>query len=181
MLISTNIEASGLVEALARLKNISVQKVVRNASRDFAQAAYKETPIAKISKSEFFYYWRNGIKHFLHESQVGKRKRGSKLRKVRVHRGWSKASWLGIFSALGMSLKLAVNRLPNVVEHLSNAITSGNAEKAKTVLTDHIRFDSFGRTRDTRTDDIARAGFKLAAKRITGEVNKMIVKQWGSR
>ena len=178
MLFSANIEISGIMEALARLKDIPVAKVVRNASRDFAQAAWQHTPLAKVSRSEFYYYWKDGEKKFLHESQIGKRKRGSKLRKVRIHKGWSKASWIGIFRALGMSLKTATGRLPQAVEHISNAIVSGTQTDSKTVMTDEIRFDQFGRSRDTRTDEIAREGFKLAAKRMTSEVNKMIAKQW---
>jgi hypothetical protein len=181
MLLSTTIHAESLIEALAHLKDIPVSKVVRNASRDFAQAALKATPVAKVSKSEFYYFWRNGVKHFLHQSQVGKRKRNSKLRKVRVHRGWSKASWLGVFRALGVSLRMPTNRLPQAVEHLSNAIQSGSQQQAKCVLTDQIHFDGFNGGQDRHSQGIARAGFELAAKRITGEVNKMLVKQWGGR
>ena len=174
MLLSTTIHSEGLIEALARLKNIPVSKVVRNASRDFA-------PLAQVSKSEFYYYWgKDGVKHYLHQSQVGKRKRKSKLRKVRIHKGWSKASWLGVFRALGVSLKMSTNRLPQAVEHLSNAIVSGSPEKAKCVMTDNIHFDGFHGGQDKHSDVIAREGFKLAAKRITGEVNKMIAKQWGN-
>lgn len=181
MILSTHINAESLIEALANLKNIPIAKVIRNASRDFAQASQKATPIANKSKSEFYYFWENGQKRFLHESQVGKVKRGSKLRKVRIHRGWSKASWMGIFRALGMSLRMSTNRLPQAVEHLSNAITSGTQTTAKTVMTDAIRFDRFGQSQDTRTDNIAREGFALAAKRIQKEVNNMLIKQWGNR
>lgn len=178
MLLSTNIHAESLIEALARLKDISVSKVVRNASRDFAQAALKATPTAQVSKSEFFYYWRDGVKHYLHQSQVGKRKRKSKLRKVRIHKGWSKASWLGVFRALGVSLRMSTNRLPQAVEHLSNAIVSGNPENAKCVLTDNIHFDGFKGGQDRHSQEIARAGFALAAKRIVSETNKLISRQW---
>ena len=182
MILSTKIDASSMVEALARLKGISVQKVVRNASRDFAQAALKATPTAKISKSQYYIWWdRKGNKHFLHENQVGKRKRGSKLRKVRIHKGWSKASWLGVFRALGISMRMSTSRLPNAVEHISNAIASGTPEKAKTVITDYIKFNNFGKGDDRHTAEIARAGFTLAAKRIATETNKMLVKQWSGK
>ena len=179
MLLSTNIHAESLIEALARLKDIPVSKVVRNASRDFAQAALKATPTAQVSKSEFYYYWgKDGVKHYLHQSQVGKRKRKSKLRKVRIHKGWSKASWLGVFRALGVSLRMSTNRLPQAVEHLSNAIVSGNPENAKCVLTDNIHFDGFKGGQDRHSQEIARAGFALAAKRIVSETNKLISRQW---
>ena len=183
MLISAKLDATNIVEALARLKGIPIQKVVRNASRDFAQNALKETPVAKVSKSEYYKYTdRLGRLRFLHESQLhGKRKKGSKLKKVRVYKGWSRASWLGIFRALNVSLRLSTNRLPAKVEHISNAISTGTDSTAKTVMTDYIHFDSFGKNQDTRTQQIARAGFALAAKRMTSEVNKMLIKQWGNK
>lgn len=183
MIISANLDATNIINALARLKGISVSKVVRNASRDFAQASMKETPVAKISKSEFYKFTdRLGRLRFLHESQLhGKRKKGSKLKKVRIYRFWSKASWLGIFRALGVSLRLSTNRLPSKVERISNAITSGSDSTAKTIMTDYIHFDAFGNKQDTRTQQIARAGFALAAKRISSEVNKMLIRQWTTK
>lgn len=183
MLISTHIDASNLINALASLKNVPVAKVVRNASRDFAQEAYKQTPLAKISKSEYYYYHdKNGQIHFLHESQVGKRKKHSKLHKVRIHRGWSKFSWTGVFRALGMSIQARKSSLPEKVEHLSHAVQKVASDtSASTTITDYIRFDQFGKGTDTRTSEIARKGFELAAKRMTKAVNDTLMKQWGNR
>ena len=180
MILDAKIDASSLMSALARLKNIPLAKVVRNAARDFAQAAIKATPVAQKSKSEFYKYFVNGQPRFLHESQVVNRKSKKGLKKVRIYKGWSKASWLGVFRALGMSLKIAAQRLPGKVEHLSYAIARGNNTNASTTIEDYIHFDSFGRSTDTRTAEVARAGFALAAKRMTKEVNRMLVKQWGN-
>ena len=48
-------------------------------------------------------------------------------------------------------------------------------------MTDYIHFDKFGRVQDTRTDAVAKAGFELAAKRITKAVNEELSRQWGGR
>ncbi len=172
------------MQALASLKDVPLSKVVRNASRDFAQEALKNTPTAKVSKSEYYYYHdRNGQIHFLHESQVhGKRKKGSKLHKVRVHKGWSKASWIGVFRALGMSMPNRKSSLPEKVEHISHAIQKVASDtSASTTITDYIHFDRFGKQTDTRTSEIARKGFELAAKRMVKAVNDTLMKQWGGR
>jgi hypothetical protein len=179
--ISMFLNPKGIIDAFARLKGISVAKVVRNASRDFAQAAHKETPIAKIGRSEYYKYFdKSGQPHFLHESMVVGRKSRKGLRKVRVYKGWSRASWLGIFRALGVSMRIPVQRLPNQVEHISHAITRGDQTNSTVTMTDYIHFDSFGRGQDTRTEAVARAGFMLAAKRITTEMSKMLRSQWRS-
>lgn len=180
--IGVKIDAAGLVAALAALKNVPVAKVVRNASRDFAQAAHKATPVAKIGRSEYYKYFdKSGQPHFLHESMVVGRKSRKGLRKVRVHKGWSRASWLGIFRALGISMRIPFQRLPNKVEHISHAITRGSQTDSTVTMTDYIHFDQFGRAHDTRTDAVAKAGFELAAKRITKAVNAELLRQWGGR
>lgn len=183
MILDAKIHAEGLMQALASLKNVPLAKVVRNASRDFAQEAFKNTPTAQISKSEYYYYHdRNGQIHFLHESQVGKRKKGSKLRKVRIHKGWSKASWIGVFRALGISMQSRKASLPEKVEHISYAIQKVASDtSASTTITDYIHFDNFGKSTDTKTTEIARKGFELAAKRMTKAVNDTLMKQWGGK
>jgi len=171
------------MQSLANLKNVPLAKVVRNASRDFASEAYRNTPIAKVSRSEYYYYHdKGGQIHFLHESQVGKRKKGSKLHKVRIHRGWSRASWIGVFRALGMSMPARKASLPEKVEHISHAVQKVASDtSASTTITDYIRFDRFGKDNDTRTAEIARKGFELAAKRMTKAVNDSLMKQWGGK
>ena len=179
--IGLAIDPTGLVSALASLKNVPLAKVVRNASRDFAQAAQKATPVAQTGKSEYYKWFdKQGQPHFLHESMLVGRSRRS-LRKVRVYKGWSRASWLGIFRALGVSMRIPVQRLPGKVEHISNAITSGSQTDSTVTMTDYIHFDKFGRVQDTRTDAVAKAGFELAAKRITKAVNEELSRQWGGR
>lgn len=180
--LSCKLDPKSLMEALARLKGISVSKVVRNASRDFAQAALKATPVAVKSKSEYYYYYdKQGQRKYLHESQLAGRKRLTGLRKVRIAKGWSKSSWLGIFRALGMSMKDRPNRLPQKVEHISYAVSRGNDTQSTTTMTDYIHFDRFGQGQDQHTDSIASAGFKLAAQRMTKEVNRMMIKQWSNQ
>jgi len=180
--IMLNIDPKAIVEALARLKGIPVAKVVRNASRDFAQASLKATPTAQKSKSEFYKYkGKDNQWHYLHESMLVGRKRKKGLIKQRIYKGWSRASWLGVFRALGMSMRMQTSRLPNAVEHISNAIARGTQTSATTTITDYIHFDNFGKGNDTRTEAIARAGFELAAKRMTSETSKMLARQWSGQ
>jgi len=178
---SVSIAKSSLLQAFARLKSVPISKVVRNASKDFAQAALKSTPLAKKSKSEYYRFkGKDNEWHYLHESQVAGRKSKSGLKRVRILKGWSKGSWLGVFRALGMSMKER-KRLPSRVEHISHAIQKTSQTTATTTITDHIHFDNFGKGNDTRTEAIARAGFELAAKRIVSETNRMLARQWSNQ
>lgn len=181
MIIDASFDTNHLVEALARLKGIPVSKVVRNASKDFAQGAYNATPVAKISKSEYYYVKDQG--RYLHQSQLEGRKRLYKhgIYKVRVRKGWSKASWIGVFRALGMSANVVSQRLPQKVETLSGVVISGTPTDAKAAITDCIRFDGWGGGSDRSSDAVRKSGFALAAKRIEGEVNRMIARQWSGR
>lgn len=168
------------IAAYARLKQIPLAKVIRNATKDFVQAAYKVTPLARTDKSQFFVYKDSkGQRRFLHESQVSA---NTKLHRVRIAKGWSKASWIGIMRSLGMTSKSKPAIVPNAALTRSDLrVIEQPGLSATAIVTDEIRFDRFGKTADTRLESIAQAGFKLAAERITKDFNRNIQKLWGNK
>ena len=148
---------------------------------------------------------RKGQRKYLHESQVkslqsrkmfvtetevtanGKKRKKrylknggwqSELRKVRVAKSWSKTSWIGIFRVLGIPPFSVPARLPPKVEQLASASLSGNNTASVAVLTNFIHFDRFGKGGDRTSAAIARAGFVRAAQNLTGEVTRMMQKEW---
>ena len=181
--MNVNVSIDSLMNALAQLKGIPLSKVVRNASRDYAQGAYKATPLAQISKSEYYRADRDGKTWYIHESQMsGKRIRkdgATRIRKVRVQKGWSKSTWIGAFRALGMSPKFPPKRLPSAVEHMSMAVQHVTVEDPKTIITTDFRINDFGKvSTQPQHERIAREGFRLAALRITKEYVKMLKEAW---
>lgn len=198
MSVIVEIQDKSLVDALARLKGIPVSVVVRNAARDFASAAYKATPLAQTSRSEYYTFIdsRNGMRRYLHETQVERLKsvrRGNKARrrqfgavlaekfkphKVRIGKGWSRATWGGVFAALGLPPKSRPARVPAVAAERSTATATATEGRAETTLTDIIRFDAWGRTLDTRKAEIVKAGFAAARRNIEKEVKRMMKRAW---
>ena len=196
--LSITMDVKDLIAAYAAAKGIPMAKVIRNASRDFAQAAYKATPTAVKSSSDYYWYkGADGKRHYLHKRMV-KRKTfraadGSKrrkwvlksgrdlegsLHKVRVAKGWSKASWIGVFRALGMDAPKRAKTAPEKAETLSSIAEAASGATAKATITDIIRFNRFGKGTDTRSGEIARAGYALAAKRIMRDVVKTLKEAW---
>lgn len=195
--MSNNINIEGVMQALARLKGIPVAKVLRNAARDFTQGAYKATPLAQVSKSPYYTFVdaRTGQRRYLRDSQVetettrtGKAKmsahwRGLKaefhLRKVRVAKGWSKATWAGVMRSLGMAAKATPARLPQVVETKSELTEALASATPKVTIMDEFRIDDFGKgSTAAKHQQIAQAGFALAAKRMTAEYARMLRRAW---
>lgn len=192
-----DIHDESMIAALARLKQIPVSKVIRNAGRDFARAAMRETPVARVSKSEFYKYFDQLDRqwHYLHESQVEEsyvtragatrtrvrksaKNRFAKLKRVRVHKGWSKASWIGVFRALGLPPRPR-GRLSQEVERLSQATQTATDYFSEMTIDDAIHFDRFGRNYSAfEVERIARAGYEAAAKNITKEIDRLMQKQW---
>ena len=199
------IDITGIMAALARLKDIPIAKVLRNAARDYVQGAYKATPTAQISKSQYYVFtdWKTGKKHYLHESQVKTEQTKSgnakmaqkwknfnpargffglnqfKLKKVRVAKGWSKATWAGVMRELGMATKAIPKRLPSVVADKSELAQNLNANAPKVTVSDEVRFDDFGKQSTAQKHtQIAQAGFALAAKRLVTEYARMLRRAW---
>lgn len=181
--LTCHMDASELMAAMARLKKIPMTKVVRNSARDFARAAKRATPVAVKSKSEYYTFVQGGRRRYLHESMFAGRSKKSmqRLRKVRIAKNWSQASWFGIFRVLGLPAP-KIGRLPaDKIALLSNAVDYGDDTNATMHMTDYIQFNRFGRGTDHHSAEIARAGFRAAAKIMKREVNRMLKKEWRGR
>ena len=53
MIIGADIQAEEIVQVFAAMKDVEVTKVIKNAARDFAKAAWQATPRAKTKKSDY--------------------------------------------------------------------------------------------------------------------------------
>lgn len=194
-----HMDTDALFQAMADLKGIPMEKVVRNASRDFVRGAKYNTPLAKISKSHFYKFFdeRDGKWHFLHETQVEEqyinrkgvqktrvskqaKKTFKMLKKVRIAKGWSKYSWNGVMHELGMDAEISSvpSRLGNKVNELSEGVMSRTDSTATFELTDYIHFDDFGKGADTTSGAILDAGYSRAVKNMTKEVERMMREAW---
>ena len=198
MSFTLNMDTSELFQAMADLKGIPLEKVVRNASRDFVRGAKYNTPLAKISKSQFYKYFdqRDGKWHFLHESQVeeqytsrtGKvktrvrksaKKQFGKLKKVRIAKGWSKYSWNGVMHTLGMDNEISsVPARLGDVSSLSEGRMLSTDSTSSFEISDYIHFDDFGKGGDRTSGGILSAGYARASNNMVKEVERMMRKAW---
>ena len=128
-----------------------------------------------------------GESWYIHESQMtgtkaSWRKNGIDVRKVRIRKGWSRATWIGVMLALGMLAKNRPNRVPKIAEQKS-AIEVWRGGKAPSItISDAFSIDSFGRTSTLpQHDRIEAAGYKLAADRMRKEINSMLKKAWNGK
>lgn len=163
---------------IATLKRIPIGKAVRNASRDFLQAAYPKTPVAKRSK-DFIQVpgrgTRKGTKIWLHKGASGSRKwRGPWAIK---NAGFARVSWIGAMAAMGMSTdkRDKYGKMPSA--RLSQAIRKSTAiiDVAPTTATPSVRImDSvdYLQKLDARTG-LASAGLQKAIDRIYKEIERM--------
>ena len=177
------IDITGIMAALARLKDMPISKVIRNASRDFVQGAYKATPTAQISKSNWYVAQDDEKKWYIPATQMAGRrikKNGDvKIKKTRIYKGWSKATWAGVMRELGMITKATPKRLPNVVNDKSNATQSLNTNEPKMTIANQVRIDNFGKQNtQQKHQEMAKAGFALAAKRLVTAYAKMLKEAW---
>ncbi len=175
MNIQAEIQDKGLIATYAALKNVPLAKVLRNMARDFVQAAFKTTPLARISISPFVRVPIEGTKRTYHyirwHSLDRKAKKRLKDRRVIIHRGWSKASWIQAMRLLGMNGKdgsppQEKADLPDAVRQLA---TVGVTDK-QAVITDEIHFDR----RPGEADRILSVGFRAAPKRMMADFRKIM-------
>lgn len=200
-MITVQVHDKSLVEAMARLKQIPVSKVLRNAARDFARGAYKAIPTASVTRSEFYRIkLKNGGVKYLHESQITKRKPVSQTRKkdktkrkvrefhaelrrkVRIGKGWSKATWITLFRALGITTNKPAKSLPSPAAVEAGKRSSLQATsfqgKAEITITDLIRFNAWGKSADVLTQHIINEGFKPALQKIQNSVKGALRRLW---
>lgn len=133
----SSIDINDLVSQMSRLKNVPVDKVTRNAGRDFVKGAYMAAPVAKISKSKFaIVTLKNGEKQVLNITKAAQQSaararagRGAEVReatkarlnarRIVIQRGFSKATWIGAFRALGVSTTKPAKNIPDKLTRLS--------------------------------------------------------------
>ena len=179
---TTTIDAKGLLEAFARLKGIPVQKVIRNAGRDFVQAALKATPIAQAAAKPFLLVVGADKKVLVHKHgpRMGRaivipegapHSKSVNTRKLYVRRGWNRATWRGVMAALGMNQKNRPQKVPSAVDAMSGASWSGTQEAPTLTISDQLALD---KAYPGQVQQIVAAGYALATKRIVTEFNRMV-------
>lgn len=185
-MMDVKLDVRGMMEALAELKQIPLAKVVRNAARDFVQAAFRATPTAKVGRAQYYRAKTNGRTWYIPVAKTngrrvrGLKKSGVEVRKVAIRRGWSRSTWLGAMQALGMASKARPARMPEAVERKSTASSGGAQATPSVVISDEFRLDNFGySTTIPQYNRIAGEGFKLAAKRLAGAFKAETRKAWG--
>ena len=194
MIIDADIQADEIIQVFAAMKGVEVSKVIKNAAKDFAKAAWQATPRAKTKKSDYARLLWAGQFHFIkisnferlkpkrrYRKKKGKPYRGYSYQLKRLHKAriripymWSQASWIGVFRALGMQ-----GRTPPIGQNKPKVMEIGKVSNdfyikahSEVVITDDIRFTS----PEWKTAEglIARKGFEAAAKKITKEYHRMI-------
>lgn len=194
MIIDADIQPEEIIQVFAAMKGVEVSKVIKNAAKDFAKAAWQATPRAKTKKSDYARLLWAGQFHFIkisnferlkpkrrYRRKKGKPYRGYSYQLKRLHKArvripymWSQASWIGVFRALGMQ-----GRMPPIGQNKPKVMEIGKVSNdfyikahSEVVITDDIRFTS----PEWKTAEglIARKGFEAAAKKITKEYHRMI-------
>ena len=194
MIIDADIQPEEIIQVFAAMKGVEVSKVIKNAAKDFAKAAWQATPRAKTKKSDYARLLWAGQFHFIkisnferlkpkrrYRKKKGKPYRGYSYQLKRLHKAriripymWSQASWIGVFRALGMQ-----GRTPPIGQNKPKVMEIGKVSNdfyikahSEVVITDDIRFTS----PEWKTAEglIARKGFEAAAKKITKEYHRMI-------
>lgn len=200
--VSITIDTKDLIEAFAAMKGIDVKDVLKHAAKDFAKAARHATPKGQVVKSDYSRLFWGGKFHYVKYSKFmmmrptrryhhyvrnskGKlkavatkygwayKKRLMDKYRVRVLKGWSQASWIGIYQMLGMTAGMNTGRLPGQVREISRVkIPFFGKHKGEVTLIDDIRFESS--QQEGAEAKIIRSGFQAAAKPIVREFNKMV-------
>ena len=159
MNFNVDIQDKGLLATYAALKNIPLAKVLRNAARDFVQAAYRATPMARIAQSRYaripiegtkkayrYIPWdsldEKGQERLKKRRILGMTNKNGDMRKERTGKRWE-----------------AVNRLATI------SLTEKQVE-----IMDAIHFDA----RPGEIDRITEAGIALATKRISNDFKKVM-------
>lgn len=172
-----------LMQQISRLKNVPLEKVLRNASRDFVKAAYFGTPTARTSRTPFLLVpgparrtiaTQNGPAHWVRKTKSA---RGSKWDPpFAVRKGYAKATWIGAMRALGMGSGNPGNHTTapgySRVRFQGSGLTDLAAE-----LTNQLSYIS----RLDRRVDFSSRGIAAASAKIEGELNRLAAKLTGAK
>lgn len=186
------VEAKEMIEAIARLSKIPVAKVIRNASRDFSRGAKEATPLAKISKSRYYRLTDSAGKviRYVPENQVPK-KHSKSLKKVRVAKGYAKATWLNVFAKLGILSEKGAPKEPKSLNakastrlrQKSDIITQESQTYAEADISNKMEFDHFGQSTNNQGifASITRAGFARASVFMAETWMRLTKQLWGNK
>ena len=191
MKIVPKIDSEAALRKYAELKKIPLDRVLFHAAKDMAQAGIKATPLATVKDGTFYTYVdpKTQERKYIHSKDVNPtrtptgRKRMRKFFKSvkeewKLHpfnysQGWSRASWIGIMRALGMSTSkpnAAKKGIPGKaradVERLGTVTQKSITGQEQIILNDRIHFDGLGHGSDRASQAIIAAGLKNATQRI---------------
>lgn len=177
------VETRELMEALARLKQVPLAKVMRNAARDFVAGAYQATPLAK-ERGEGGYLelldrkrTESGAKvvRYIPAPKPG-RKRSLWTRWHTYARGWSRASWIGIMRDLGMGSgkQVETKELAPAVRAISRAWQIGTEQEPGWGFLDDIEFTALA----GMDQHIIQAGFDRAADIMERTISNALYQEW---
>lgn len=181
-----SVDSKGLLQAYADLKDLPLAKIIHNAAKDFAERAQERTPNSQLLHAKYYKAYIPGTgKHwFIPIEWLNGRRVYNKRSRVQLvkwlKRGWSKATWIGIMRALGMStskgpLKSSDSSHARKMSHIVKKQSNTHAEAA---MTDEVYFDQWQRGTDYTSKPVMAEGFKLAAKRISKDFNKETRQKW---
>lgn len=112
---------------MAHVKDVPIGKVLRNAGRDFGMEAYRSTPTAAVTRTNFLR---------VPDTRPGGRWRWVRRAKVRrpgsrggrtpnppypVAKGFARATWIGVFRDLGMTTRRPARYVPPAAVELGEA------------------------------------------------------------
>ena len=180
------VDSRNILQAYANLKNLPLAKIIHNASKDFAQAAQERTPKSQLLHAKYYKAYIPGTgKHwFIPIEWLNGRRVYNKRSRVKLvkwlKRGWSKATWIGIMRALGMTSSKAPLRSSDSThaQMMSHVILHKDAVSAHADMTDEVYFDQWTRGTDYTSEPVIKSGFALASKRIANDFNNVTRAKW---
>lgn len=193
-MMTVQLDSRELVSAFARLKNIPVWKVIRNAAKDFTRGAYDATPVAKKSTSPYYRAKYKGRTWYVKQSQLTKGTRGKMkalakgeqvefrqgrpvLKRVLIKKGWSKSTWIGAMRTLGFHG--AGGKYATYAASNSLALGNQNNDHPEYTVVDQFHIDAFGRsTTDEAYARVVDAGWTRAAAILTRSYRQLVEKEW---
>lgn len=182
--LSIYINSHDVLKAYAEMKGFPLKKIVHNAAKDFAQAAQETTPLAQIEHAKYFRAFIPHGKHWWIPIEKVGHTVHNKPGKVQLwrwlKRGWSKATWIGIMRALGMTTKKQPRKSSDA-EHakkMSSVTVKETTTSAEAAMTDRVYFDQWTKGTDYTSEPVKAKGFQLAARRIAKDFNDLMRERW---
>jgi hypothetical protein len=184
-----NREFAALVNKMAEVKNVPIEKVVRNCARDFTKAAYNATHVAVKKTKWLRVYDLAGrrvkfvnIEHapwsgqmpirYKNKKRVYHRKTDKALVGVQ-YRGFAKSSWIGTMKALGMNSGSSRRGGASAAAALATARSSGSRIDYATVITNAVPYIGKLELRD----HMVQIGLTAAQRQMARELARVAAAQ----